>query len=128
MMESKLPFGYINFDDDRFGKLTRDDFGTLLQTLYRLNGDFKHLLLDEVQNIEGWELFVNRMLRQGMHVIITGSNANLLSGDLATHLTGRHHKIELYPFSFLEYCQSHNVDIASYSTKATALRGRALDE
>ena len=128
MMESKLPFGYINFDDDRLGKLTRDDFGPLLQTLYRLNGDFKHLLLDEVQNIEGWELFVNRMLRQGMRVIITGSNANLLSGDLATHLTGRHHKIELYPFSFFEYCQSHQVDIQSYSTKAIALRERALDE
>lgn len=128
MMESKLPFGYINFDDDRLGKLTRDDFDPLLQTLYRLNGDFKHLLLDEVQNIEGWELFVNRMLRQGMRVIITGSNANLLSGDLATHLTGRHHKIELYPFSFHEYCQAHNVDITSYSTKAIALRERALDE
>ena len=128
MMESGLPFGYINFDDDRLGKLTRDDFDPLLQTLYRLNGDFKHLLLDEVQNIDGWELFVNRMLRQGMHVIITGSNANLLSGDLATHLTGRHHKIELFPFSFGEYCQSRQVDVKSYSTKAVALRDRALDE
>ena len=128
MMESGLPFGYINFDDDRLGKLTRSDFDALLQTLYRLNGDFNHLLLDEVQNIEGWELFVNRMLRQGMHLIITGSNANLLSGDLATHLTGRHHKIELFPFSFSEYCQSRKVDVKSYSTKAVALRERALDE
>lgn len=127
MMESGLPFGYINFDDDRFGKLTREDFDSLLQALYRMHGDFKHLLLDEVQNIDGWELFVNRMLRQGMRTIITGSNANLLSGELATHLTGRYHKIELYPFSFVEYCQNRQVDLTSYTTKAIALRDRALD-
>lgn len=127
MMESGHPFGYINFDDDRLGSLTRVDFDTLLQTLYRLNGDFHYLFLDEIQNIEGWELFVNRMLRQGMHLLITGSNANLLSGELATHLTGRYHKIELYPFSFKEYCQSRQVDIQSHSTKAIALRERALD-
>ncbi len=128
MLASGLPFGYINFDDDRLGKLTRADFDELLQTLFRLNGEFKHLLLDEVQNIEGWELFVNRMLRQGMHLIITGSNANLLSGELATHLTGRYHQIELLPFSFREYCMSRGVDLSSYSTKAVALRERALDE
>lgn len=128
MMESGLPFGYVNFDDDRLGKLTRNDFDTILKSLYRLNGDFQHLLLDEVQNIEGWELFVNRMLRQGMHLIITGSNANLLSGELATHLTGRYHQIELYPFSFSEYCQQQGLDINSHTTKAIALRERALDE
>ena len=127
MMESGLPFGYINFDDDRFGKLTREDFDSLLQTLYRMHGDFRHLLLDEVQNIDGWELFVNRMLRQGMRIVITGSNANLLSGELATHLTGRYHKIELYPFSFVEYCKNHQVDLISRTTKAIALRDRALD-
>lgn len=128
MLESGYPFGYINFDDDRLGKLTRSDFDNLLQALYRLNGDFRHLLLDEVQDIEGWELFVNRMLRQGLHVILTGSNANLLSGELATHLTGRYHQIELFPFSFAEYCTARNIDLHSFTTKAIALRERALDE
>jgi hypothetical protein len=128
MLQSGLPFGYINFDDDRLGELTRQDFDELLKTLYRLNGDFQHLLLDEVQDIDGWELFVNRMLRQGMHLIITGSNANLLSGELATHLTGRYHQIELFPFSFSEYCNRKQVDTVSTTTKATALRERALDE
>lgn len=127
LLESGVPFGYINFDDDRLGKLGRKDFDELLKTLYRINGDFNHLLLDEVQDIEGWELFVNRMLRQGMHLIITGSNANLLSGELATHLTGRYNEIELFPFSFSEYGIVQEVDMKSYTTKASALRARALD-
>ena len=128
MQESGLPFGYINFDDDRLGKLTVDAFDTLLRALYLLNGDFNHLFLDEVQNIEGWELFVNRMLRQGMHMLITGSNANLLSGELATHLTGRYHQIELMPFSFQEYCSCKDVNTSSYTTKAIALRDKALND
>ena len=128
MLESGLPFGYINFDDDRLGKLTVDAFDTLLRALYQLNGDFNHLFLDEVQNIEGWELFVNRMLRQGMHMLITGSNANLLSGELATHLTGRYHQIELMPFSFQEYCSYKDVNTSSYTTKAIALRDKALND
>ena len=128
MLESGLPFGYINFDDDRLGKLTVDAFDTLLRDLYQLNGDFNHLFLDEVQNIEGWELFVNRMLRQGMHMLITGSNANLLSGELATHLTGRYHQIELMPFSFQEYCSCKDVNTSSYTTKAIALRDKALND
>ena len=128
MLESGLPFGYINFDDDRLGKVTVDAFDTLLRALYQLNGDFNHLFLDEVQNIEGWELFVNRMLRQGMHMLITGSNANLLSGELATHLTGRYHQIELMPFSFQEYCSCKDVNILSYTTKAIALRDKALND
>jgi predicted AAA+ superfamily ATPase len=128
MLESGLPFGYINFDDDRLGKLTVDAFDTLLRALYQLNGDFNHLFLDEVQNIEGWELFVNRMLRQGMHMLITGSNANLLSGELATHLTGRYHQIKLMPFSFQEYCSCKDVNILSYTTKAIALRDKALND
>lgn len=128
MLESGLPFGYINFDDDRLGKLTVDAFDTLLRALYQLNGDFNHLFLDEVQNIEGWELFVNRMLRQGMRMLITGSNANLLSGELATHLTGRYHQIELMPFSFQEYCSCKDVNTSSYTTKAIALRDKALND
>lgn len=128
MLESGLPFGYINFDDDRLGKLTVDAFDTLLRALYQLNGDFNHLFLDEVQNIEGWELFVNRMLRQGMRMLITGSNANLLSGELATHLTGRYHQIELMPFSFQEYCSCKDVNTSSYTTKAIALRDKALSD
>ena len=86
------------------------------------------LFLDEIQNIDGWHLFVNRLLRQRMHILVTGSNAKLLSGELATHLTGRNDQIELYPFSFAEWCQCKGVDVDSKTTKAEALRRAAFDE
>lgn len=126
LIESKVKFGYINFDDDRFAKLRLDDFDELLSALYQLNGNFSHLFLDEVQNICSWPLFVNRMLRQGMHIILTGSNANLLSNDLSTHLTGRYNEIELFPFSFIEFCEAKKVKLSGYSTRDISLRKNAL--
>ena len=93
-------FAYVNFDDERFVDLQTADLNVVLEVLYKIYGDFKYLFLDEIQNVDGWHLFVNRLLRQRMHIIITGSNAKLLSGELATHLTGRNDQIELYPFSF----------------------------
>ena len=128
ILKSGLPFGYVNFDDERFGELTAKDFDLILKTLYRLNGEFNILFFDEAQDIKGWHLFVNRMLRSGMKVVLTGSNANLLSSELTTYLTGRYNEITLYPFSFLEYCRAKNVNVTSQSTKNQALRQKALDE
>ena len=98
----KDKFAYVNFDDERFQDMQTSDLNTVLEVLYKVYGDFKYLFLDEIQNIDGWHLFVNRLLRQRMHIVVTGSNAKLLSGELATHLTGRNDQIELYPFSFAE--------------------------
>jgi len=117
-------FWYFNFDDERLTGFTSDDFQSLVETMLELFGKKKYLCLDEIQNIVGWELFVNRMLRQGYKVFITGSNANLLSRELGTHLTGRHIDIELYPFSFSEYLKAHHIDIPKkgmYSTEEKAL-------
>jgi hypothetical protein len=123
-----VKFAYVNFDDERLIHLTCDDLNDVLEVLYKINGDFNYLFIDEIQNIPEWSLFVNRLLRKQMHVIITGSNAKLLSSELATHLTGRHHAIALYPFSFAEYCDVAGVDISSQTTKAIALRRAAFDE
>ncbi len=117
-------FWYFNFDDERLTGFTADDFQSLIETMLELFGKRKYLCFDEIQNIKGWELFVNRMLRQGYKVFITGSNANLLSQELGTHLTGRHVDIELYPFSFTEYLKAHHIDIpvkGMYSTEEKAL-------
>ena len=128
ILQSGRPFGYVNFDDERLSDLTAKDLDDILQTLYRINGDFDILFMDEAQDVKGWHLFVNRMLRSGMKVVLTGSNANLLSSDLTTYLTGRYNEVSLYPFSYAEFCNARNVDLTSHTTKCQALRKRALDE
>ncbi len=102
LLENGHKFGYINFDDERLFGLRASDLNSVLQALYELYGELDYIILDEVQNIAGWELFANR-LRRSKRVILTGSNSNLLSTELATHITGRHISIKLFPFSFKEY-------------------------
>jgi hypothetical protein len=96
--------GYVNFDDERLEELT--DYDQLLAAVDSVYNSPKVLLLDEIQNLPKWELFANRLARQGYNLFITGSNAHLLSRELATHLTGRHTSIVLFPFSFKEYLQA----------------------
>ena len=124
---SGVKFAYVNFDDERLANITTSDLNLILQELYEVYGNFTHLFLDEVQNVEAWPLFVNRLLRQNHRLILTGSNANLLSSELVTHMTGRYNEIHLYPFSFSEYCTYHQVDTKSLSTKAEGLRSHALN-
>ena len=128
LIRSGVKFAYVNFDDERLIHLTGDDLNDVLEVLYKINGDFNYLFIDEIQNIPEWYLFVNRLLRKQMHVIITGSNAKLLSGELATHLTGRHHAITLYPFSFAEYCEIRDVDTRAMTTRAIAERRATFDD
>lgn len=127
-LRSGRPFGYVNFDDERLVSLRGKELNAVLETLYALNGRFDLLFLDEVQNIPEWNLFVNRLLRQGMHVLVTGSNAKLLSGELATHMTGRYHAIELFPLSFGEFCASRGIDPTDKTTLAAGLRRQALGD
>ena len=128
LMQKGVHFAYVDFDDERLNGMQAEQLNDVLEVLYKIYGDFQYLFLDEIQDIEGWHLFVNRLLRQHMHVIITGSNAKLLSGELATHLTGRNKEIALYPFSFQEFCEMKGVDAKSVATKATAFRRTAFDE
>ncbi len=128
LKKSGLPFGYVNFDDERLTALKGEDLNQLLVALYKVYGKFDILFIDEMQNIPEWFLFANRLLRQKMHLIITGSNAKLLSGELSTHLTGRYMETRLLPFSFLEYCKFHGVPTKlPASTPDTAARMLAFD-
>lgn len=126
--KSKINFAYVNFDDERFSSINSDDLNAILESLYKIYGDFNHLFLDEIQNIDFWYLFVNRLLRSGMHLLITGSNAKLLSGELATHLTGRYMQTELFPFSFTEYCGYKKLDTNHSTTKEKGLLQAAFSE
>ena len=121
-------FAYADFDDERLVDIEAKQLNDVLEVLYKIYGDFQYLFLDEIQNVKGWHLFVNRMLRKKMHVIITGSNAKLLSGELATHLSGRNKEIPLYPFSFREFCAMKQVDTERRTTRAEAFRRAAFDD
>ena len=111
-------FGYVNFDDERLTTLS--DYDQIVSAVNGIYGNPRYLFLDEIQNLPRWELFVNRLQRQGFRLFITGSNANLLSSELATHLTGRHTVIVLFPFSFEEYLATPGVERTA-AEKAAAL-------
>ena len=128
LKKAGVHYAYVNFDDERLEELETKDLDNVLQTLYKIYGKFDYLFLDEIQNIDGWPLFVNRLLRQRIHIIITGSNAKLLSTELATHLTGRHHKIELFPFSFKDWCSIKDVEYTRLTTKNKGLLSKAYEE
>lgn len=129
LLEHNVKYGYANFDDDRLANMQVEDLNTVLSCIYQIYGvDIKYIFLDEIQDVDGWHLFVNRLLRTNLHVVVTGSNAKLLSGELATHLTGRYNEIHLFPFSFREYCEYHNIQTNGLTTKVEAETKRAFME
>ncbi len=102
---------YINFEDDRFLNFNEDGFDNLLKAIYEVYGENNDVFFfDEIQNIKNWEIFVRRLYNYKYKVFITGSNANLLSSELGTKLTGRHLDITLLPFSFIEYLKYYNIN------------------
>ena len=113
---------YFNFDDER---IIADI--SILENIYNLHievyGKEPVLFLDEIQNINNWEKFVNRMYEQGIKIFVTGSNAKLLSSEISTSLTGRNKLIELYPFSFSEYLRfiGNNYDLNRMTAKSKSL-------
>ena len=107
---------YLNFDDERLINFTVEDFENLMM-VFQKKHKAKVIFLDEIQNISKWERFVRRIFEEGYKIFVTGSNAKLLSSELATHLTGRYFKIELFPFSFLEYLNFKKINYKKKDTK-----------
>ena len=111
---------YLNFDDPALYSFSASDFAILEEAIQRFqneNKGSKAVYFDEIQVVEGWEVFVNSQLRKGNLVTVTGSNASLLSYELGTRLTGRHLDYELFPFNFDEYCKLRKCDKTSESFK-----------
>ncbi len=103
---------YINFEDDRFIDFKVDDFDKMLNAYYELYPDNKPVLfLDEVQNINGWEKFCRRMADQKYRTYVTGSNAKMLSIDIASTLGARFLQLEIYPLSFHEFLYFNGITI-----------------
>jgi predicted AAA+ superfamily ATPase len=104
---------YLNFDSAKLYTFELDDFQLIDELV--AEDDIQTLIFDEIQVIEGWEVYVRQKLDEGCNVIITGSNASLLSKELGTKLTGRHITKELFPFSYKEYFSFRNVEASAES-------------
>lgn len=96
-------FHYLNFEDERLVSFDVSMFNLLLEIFFEVNGKHNLFIFDEIQVIPEWERFIRRLHNGNNKIIITGSNANLLSQELGTKLTGRHINIELFPFSYSEF-------------------------
>ncbi len=127
LLENKN-YGYVNFDDEKLAGIEPFELDELLKTVYEIYGKIDYLLLDEVQNVSKWELFVNRLQRQRLNIIVTGSNAKLLSKELATHLTGRHTAFELFPFSFREFLNYKEIKLKAETTKEIGIIKNTFNE
>jgi predicted AAA+ superfamily ATPase len=134
LMKSKLhldesEYCYVNFDDER---LVNDT--SILDEIYKIHVEVYQkepvFFFDEIQNVPKWEKFVNRMYEKGLKIIVTGSNASLLSSEIASSLTGRNKTITLFPFSFNEYLKFRNkkYQLESLTSKQKSLLQGDLHE
>jgi predicted AAA+ superfamily ATPase len=114
-LKQKGNFGYVNFDNEALVGL--QNYDDLIAEVNRVYGKPAIIFFDEVQNLPNWELFVNRLQRQGYNIVVSGSNSKLLSRELATHLTGRHIPKTVLTFSFEEYLRAKNADTAKLTTQ-----------
>ena len=117
-------FAYLNFDDENLLKVKNYD--EIIKAVFEVYPESKYLFFDEIQNLKNWEIFVNKLKRRGYNLILTGSNAKLLSKDLATALTGRHIPIEILPFSFREFLNAKGWEIKKEEINIPEAQGRLL--
>lgn len=100
-------FAYLNFDDNQLLEKWNEDLA--MSALDDVYPDYDFMLLDEIQNLPDWDLWVSKLYRRGKNLIITGSNAKMLSSEMATVLTGRYLQIEMLPFSLDETMSWKNI-------------------
>lgn len=93
-------YAYLNFDDTQLLSAFNED--SVMQALAEVYPGYEYLLLDEVQNLPSWDAWVSKLYRRGVNLVITGSNANMLSSEMSTLLTGRYVEILILPFSVEE--------------------------
>ena len=125
----------LNFFDDRLHNLRQDNLGLIAEAYYSIypekkNTEMIYCFFDEVQTTQGWEPFVNRLMRtEKCEVYLTGSSARMLSKEIATQMRGRALSWELFPFSFREFLDYKGVDNkGTRSTKKRLLVQKAFEE
>lgn len=117
MLQGKS-FAYLNFDDNLL--LSAWDEELVMRTLDEVYPNYEFLLLDEVQNLKDWDVWVSKLYRRGKNLVIIGSNAKMLSGEMATVLTGRYLQVEMLPFSLTETIEWKGANINSISNAKQA--------
>ena len=100
---------FVNFEDERINDIQKDELQDILDAYGELYDTKPIVFLDEIQNIEGWEHFARRLADEKYKVFVTGSNAHMLSREIASTLGGRYQIREIFPFSFMEYLSWHGV-------------------
>ena len=102
-------FAYLNFDN--YSLLEAWDANLVMRMLDDIYPGYEYILLDEVQNLNGWDLWVSELYRLGKNLVITGSNARMLSSEMATVLTGKYLQVEMLPFSLEEFFDWNKLDL-----------------
>ena len=100
-------FAYLNFDSQPL--LDNWDANLVMRMLDVVYPGYEYILLDEVQNLDGWDLWVSELYRLGKNLVVTGSNAKMLSSEMATVLTGKYLQVEMLPFSLEEFFDWNNI-------------------
>ncbi|MCX6697409.1 MAG: AAA family ATPase, partial [Methanoregula sp.] len=111
IMQTKTRYCYVNFEDERLLGFRAEEFESLNEVLMEVYGVPATYFFDEIQNIDKFETFVRRLQDEGKKVVITGSNASLLSKEFGTRLTGRYKLFEVFPFSFAEFLRLKKISV-----------------
>ena len=114
---SKDEILYFNFEDDRLPELGLKDLDLIKKCYEELFETKPIFFLDEIQIVKGWEKFARRLADNGFRVYITGSNAKMLSSEIATTLGGRFMVQNVFPYSFSEFLKASNIDIKRKNAK-----------
>ena len=119
-------FAYLNFDSQQL--LDAWDANLVMRMLDDVYPGYEYLLLDEVQNLDAWDLWVSELYRLGKNLVITGSNAKMLSSEMATALTGKYLKVEMLPFSLEEFFDWNKLNLGKLNPEQQADASALMDD
>ena len=119
-------FAYLNFDSQQL--LDAWDADLVMRMLDDVYPGYEYLLLDEVQNLDAWDLWVSELYRLGKNLVVTGSNAKMLSSEMATALTGKYLKVEMLPFSLVEFFDWNKLDLGKLNPEQQADASALMDD
>lgn len=105
---------FINFEDERISDIKKEELNLIIEAYRELYSHIPIIFLDEIQNVDGWEHFARRLADEKYHVFITGSNAHMLSREISSTLGGRYLTKEIFPFTFAEYLEYHQIQLNTH--------------